>query len=243
MIPLADNICNRRPPLVNYFLIGVNLVLFLWELQLSVAGEIGDFLQSWGIVPGRISSVIADALASNNPAALVALVLTSGSLFSAMFLHSSFSQIVGNLLYLFVFGKTVENVLGHGRYLLFYLTCGILTNIVQILVEPSLTVPLVGANGAIAAILGAYLLRFPKAKVESLLPLVIIFIPIELPALFYLFWWFVQQVFYGIGSLNVPGGVNPMSVAYWAHGLGLLIGIGLLWASDRFFTNAINNEP
>jgi len=137
-----------------------------------------------------------------------------------IFLHSSFSQILGNLIFLWVFGKSIEDILGHGRFLVFYLLSGILTGVVQILAEPTLTMPLIGANGAIAGVLGAYLLSFPKAKIDTIL---LLLYPIELPALFYLFWWFVQQMFYGIGSLNIAGGVNPASIAYWAHGVGLVM--------------------
>jgi membrane associated rhomboid family serine protease len=97
-----------------------------------------------------------------------------------------------------------------------------------VLIDPTLTTPLVGSNGAIAAILGAYLLSFPKARIESILPLVIIFIPVEIPAFFYLLWWFVQQFFYGIGQLEIAGIINQFSLAYWTHGLGVLIGAGLI---------------
>lgn len=228
MIPIADNIPSRRQPFVNYFLIGINIALFLWELKLEVGGELGKFIQSWGVVPAKIGAVASDALASGNPAAWIALLLSAGSVLPAMFLHSSFSQILGNLVFLFVFGSNVEDVLGHGRYLVFYLLCGILTGVVQILVDPTLTVPLIGANGAIASVLGAYLLNFPSAKVDTILPLAIAFIPIELPALFYLFWWFVQQVFYGFGPLDIAGGANPVGYAYWAHGVGLVIGAVLM---------------
>ena len=229
MIPIGDNIPSRNQPLVNYFLIGFNLICFLWELKLDITGELSSVVQTWGIVPERISEVALDAIASRNPAALVALVLTASSVLSAMFLHGSCSQILGNLLFLFVFGKAVENTLGHGRYGVFYLLCGILTSGMQIWVQPSLNIPLVGANGAIAAVLGAYLINFPQAKIDSILPLIIVFIPLELPALFYLFWWFVQQIFYGIGSLNIAGGVNPVDTAYWAHEVGLVIGAVFGW--------------
>lgn len=228
MIPIADNIPSRRQPFVNYFLIGINIALFLWELKLEVAGELGRFVQSWGLVPAKISTVVSDALASGNPAAWIALLLSVGSLLPAMFLHSSFSQILGNMLFLFVFGRNIEDILGHGRYLAFYLLCGILIGVVQTLVEPTLTAPLIGANGAIASLLGAYLLRFPKAKIDTIVPLAIVFIPIELPALFFLFWWFVQQMFYGFGSLDT-GGANQAGSAYWAQSVGLVIGAVLIW--------------
>ena len=228
MIPIGDNIPSRSKPIGNYLVIGINIVLFLWELKLEVAGELGDLVNRWGVVPARISAVMADALASGNPAAWIALLMLSSSLLLGMFIHGSFAHILGNLLLLWVFGKSVEDVLGHGRFVVFYLICGVLTGVVQIIVDPTLTVPLIGANGAIAGVLGAYILSFPKAKIDTILPLVIVFIPIELPALFYLFWWFVQQVFYSIGSLNIPTTVNPPSIAYWAHGVGLLIGAVLM---------------
>ncbi|WP_250121576.1 rhomboid family intramembrane serine protease [Chroococcidiopsis sp. CCMEE 29] len=228
MIPISDNVPSFRKPIVNYLLIGINIALFLWELKLEVSGQLGDVVNSWGVVPARICAVTADALTSGNPATWVAWVLVSSSLLWGMFLHSSFGQILGNLLFLWVFGKNVEDLLGHGQFLLFYLLCGVLTGAVQIIVELTLTVPLIGANGAIAGVLGAYFVSFPKAKIDTILPLIIVFIPIELPALFYLVWWFVQQVFYSIGSLNIAGGVNPFSIAYWAQAGGLLIGAVLI---------------
>ena len=133
-----------------------------------------------------------------------------------------------NLLFLFVFGKTLENLLGRVKFLSFYLLCGILTFGLQILAEPTLNLPLIGANGAIAGVLGAYLSKFPKAKIDTIIPLIFLFIPTQLPALFYLFWWFIQQIFYGIGSLSIHGSVNPFSLSYWMHGIGLVIGILLM---------------
>jgi membrane associated rhomboid family serine protease len=229
MIPVSDNVFffKRRKPIVVYLLIGVYLALFLWELKLEFSDELGTFVNTWGIVPARISDAIATAL-SGNPAAWIVVLMRSTSLLTGMFLHGSFSQILGNLIFLWVFGRTIESILGSGRFLLLYLGSGFLTTIVQVLAEPNLTVPLIGANGAIAAILGAYTLKFPKAKIDTILPLLIIFIPIQLPAFFYLFWWFVQQLSYGIGSLNIPGGVNPFSIGYWAHGAGIVIGAVLM---------------
>lgn len=229
MIPVSDNIPSRRQPIVNYLLIGFNICLFIGQLKLNIAGELTSFINHWGIIPARINTVILDAIATNNPAAWVAVIISASSLLSAMFLHSSFSQILGNLLFLFVFGKSVESHIGHWRYLIFYLSSGIATEILQIIVEPKLTVPLLGSNGAIASILGAYIFLFPQAKIETILPLVIIFIPITLPAWFYLFWWFIQQSFYGIGSLNIAGGINLFSIGYWAHGLGMIVGVVFIY--------------
>jgi membrane associated rhomboid family serine protease len=228
MIPISDNIRSRSKPIINYWLIGINIAIFLWELKLEVSGELGYFVNSWGVIPAQISGAITNAIFFN-PAAWVVVIWRSFSLPFGMFLHGSFSQILGNLLFLWVFGKTVENMLGHGRYLGFYLVAGVLTGVVQILAEPSLTVPLIGANGAIAAILGAYVMKFPKAKIDTILPLIIVYIPIELPAFLHVFWWFFQQIFYGIGSLNIPPvGVNQTSMFLWTQVVGLLIGAAFM---------------
>ncbi len=229
MIPISDNIPCRRLPVVNYTIIGMNVAIFLAQLRLEITGNLGNFLHTWGIVPARIHSVINDAITTGNPAAVVAaIVFGIGPLVVAMFLHSSFSQILGNTLFLWVFGKQVEVILGRWKYLLFYLICGFLTGLGQILIEPSLAVPLVGAQGAVAGVLGAYLVNFPKVKIESILPLIVAFIPVEIPAFFYLLWWFVQQIFYGIGQLEIGGAINPFSIAYWTHGVGLIVGASLV---------------
>ncbi|MEH1954509.1 rhomboid family intramembrane serine protease [Nostoc sp.] len=228
MIPISDNIRCRNKPIINYWLIGINLAVFLWELKLEFSGELGYFVNSWGVIPAQISGAITNAILLNS-AAWVVVFWRAFSLIFGIFIHGSFSQILGNLLFLWVFGKTLENILGHGRYLRFYLTAGAIAGVVQILLEPSLTVPLIGANGAIAAILGAYVMKFPKAKIDTILPLIILYIPIQLPAFFYIFWWFVQQLFYGIGSLNIPPvGVNQSGVVFWGQVVGLLIGAAFM---------------
>ncbi|MEH2395492.1 MAG: rhomboid family intramembrane serine protease [Nostoc sp.] len=229
MIPISDNIRCRSKPIINYWLIGINIAIFLWEIKLELSDELGYFVNSWGVIPAQTSSAITNALFFNNSAAWIIVIWRTFSLLLGIFLHGSFSQILGNLLFLWVFGKTVENILGHKRYLGFYLAAGVITGIVQILAEPNLTVPLIGANGAIAAVLGAYVLKFPKAQIDTILPLIILYIPIELPAFFYIFWWFVQQLFYGIGSLNIPPvGVNQSGVVFWGQVVGLLIGAAFM---------------
>ena len=228
MIPISDNIRLRHQPMIIYWLIGINMAIFLWQIKLEVSGELGAFINSWGLVPAQITTAIVNAIYFN-PAAWVVVFWRSASLFLAMFLHGSFSQILGNLLFLWVFGKTVENVMGHGRFLTLYLGAGMITAIAQVILEPSLRIPMIGANGAIAAILGAYILKFPKVKIDTILPLLILYIPIAVPAYLYLFWWFIQQLFYGIGSLNIPpSGVNSGSLNYLAQFLGLLIGAAFM---------------
>ncbi|BAZ32073.1 rhomboid family protein [Cylindrospermum sp. NIES-4074] len=232
MIPISDDIRCRSKPIINYWLIGINLVLFLWELKLELGGELGYFVNSWGVIPQQVNEAIKNAIFVN-PAAWIVVFWRAFSLLLAIFLHGSFSQILGNLLFLWVFGKAVENILGHGRYLGLYLAAGVLTGVVQIVAEPSLTVPLIGANGAIASILGAYVLKYPQAKIDTIVPLIILYMPVELPAFFYLFWWFVQQIFYGIGSLNIPGDVNQSMIVYLAQVAGLLMGAGFMHQVQR----------
>ena len=232
MIPISDNILNRRKPILIYWLIGINVALFFWELKLEVSDELGAFVNGWGVIPALFSAAIANVLAGNLAAGIVVL-MRSTSLLIGMFLHGSFSQILGNLIFLWVFGKSLESILGKWRFLGFYLVSGILTGLVQILIEPSLTTPIIGANGAIASILGAYFVKFPKAKIDTILPLAIVFIPIELPATFYLFWWFLQQISYGIGSLNISGGVNPSNMSYLVQAIGLLSGAAFMRLLQR----------
>ncbi|HYW19948.1 MAG TPA: rhomboid family intramembrane serine protease [Nodularia sp. (in: cyanobacteria)] len=228
MIPISDSIRLRHQPIISYWLIGLNIGIFLWQLKLELSGELGNFINSWGLIPAQITNAFTNAI-DVNPAAWVVVFWRLPSLFLGMFLHGSFSQILGNLLFLWVFGKTLENVIGPQRFLGLYLVAGMLTGIAQIILAPSLRIPLIGANGAIAAILGAYVYKFPQVKIDTILPLLIVYIPIEIPAYLYLFWWFIQQLFYGIGSLNIPpSGVNSPSLAYWAQLLGLFIGAAFM---------------
>jgi membrane associated rhomboid family serine protease len=225
MIPIADNLPNRKTPIVTCLLVAANVALFAVELKLANEGELADFLNTWAVVPARIVKMATDMLDGSWIAALLICI----SIVLGLFLHSGFAQLVGNLLFLFVFGRRVEERLGHGPFLLFYFACGMVTSAVQVWSEPTLDAPLVGANGAIAGILGAYLLSYPRAKIETIVPLIILFIPIELPALFYLFWWFVQQIFYGASTFDVETGINSGSFAYWMHAVGLAIGAVLIF--------------
>ncbi|MBD2693430.1 rhomboid family intramembrane serine protease [Anabaena catenula] len=230
MIPISDNIQSWKKPIITYWLIGINLGIFCWELKLDASNQLSAFVNSWGIIPEQTNAAITNAIFYNS-AAWIVVFWRLISLPLALFLHSSFSQILGNLIFLWVFGKTIERVLGQQRYLLIYLVAGIFTGIVQILMEPKLAIPVIGSNGAIAAILGAYIMKFPQAKIYSILPLIILFIPVEIPAFLYLFWWFVQQLFYGIGSLNISGGVA--NLGYWGQFAGLVTGVAFMRMVQR----------
>ncbi|HEY9810132.1 MAG TPA: rhomboid family intramembrane serine protease [Halomicronema sp.] len=234
MIPIADNFESQQKPIVTLFLIALTVAVFLGELKLEVGGILGEVLQGWGVVPGKLAEVASEAFLKLNPAAgIILVVMVVRSLIGSIFLHGSFAQILGNMLFLWVFGRRLEDVLGRGKFFLFYIICGVMVGILQIFAEPSLNVPLVGANGAVAGVLGGYFLCFPRAKIESILPLIVLFVPVEVPVVCYLFWWFIQQWFYGIGSLAVEGGVNGGGLAYWLHGAGLIFGAGLVWGGGK----------
>lgn len=229
MIPVRDCLPRSRRVIVTPGLIALSLALFVLELRWQVSGELGEFLQTWGMVPDRLSQMMGEIAAGT----WLALPFLLFRLLLGMFLHGSFAQILGNLLFLWVFGRSLESRLGHGKFLGLYLLGGIVTSLLQVWVDPELESPLIGANGAIATVLGAYLVLFPTVAIESVLPLLVVFIPVKLPALVYLAGWFGQQLFYGIGTLTVPGGVNPWGVAYWLHGAGLLLGAGLMGVAQR----------
>lgn len=216
MIPLRDTIPSSRRPVVTYVLIALNLIAFLYEASLGRAIE--PFIFQWGLVPAKFYLTDPSSWAT---------VLTS------MFLHGGWLHVGGNLLYLWIFGDNVEDRMGHGRFLFFYLACGVCAAMAQVLASPASPVPMVGASGAIAGVLGAYLLYYPHARVLTLVPIFFFIQLIEIPALVFLLLWFAMQLLSGVASL---GGASSATggVAWWAHAggfaggfvLGALLGYG-----------------
>ncbi|WP_044259588.1 rhomboid family intramembrane serine protease [Richelia intracellularis] len=234
MIPISDNIFffGSRKPIVVYGLIILNLAVFILEIILESGNSLTTLVYNFGLVPAKISTSFLE-LMEGNLAAMIIIFTSFLSLLTAVFLHSSFSQILGNLIFLWVFGRTIEKIIGCSYFILIYFIACLITGIIQVVAEPSLTIPLVGSNGPVAAILGAYIFKFPNVKIYSVLPLVIIFIPVEIPAFIYMFWWFIQQVFYSVGSLDIAGGVNLHSPSYWMHGGGLIFGAAFISIFQR----------
>jgi membrane associated rhomboid family serine protease len=219
MFPLKDNIPSSRPPYVNYYLIAVCVLIFLWELSLGpnlawVAGVLG-------FVPARFLSSLGQGAA---PWPVVVIPL-----FSSLFLHAGWLHLIGNLWFLYVFGDNVEDILGPDRYLVFYLACGVGANLIYLMFAPLSTVPLIGASGAIAGVMGAYFYLFPGARVLTLFLIVFIPIFLELPAYFFLGLWFLLQFLYGTFSLGAGLGTGTGGVAWWAHVGGFLVGILFLY--------------
>lgn len=220
MIPLRDDIPARRAPFVTWTLIAVNVLVFLYQLQLSDR-ELEQLLLLRGMIPARYTDPAA-AAAAGYPRDAYLSFLTS------MFLHGSWLHVIANMWSLWIFGDNVEDRMGHLRFLLSYLLCGLAAGALHWFTNPLSGVPTVGASGAIAGVLGAYLLLFPRARVLTLIPIVFIPLFFELPAVTFLLIWFAIQVLQAWSSgLGPEGG----GIAWWAHVGGF--GAGLLL--HRFF--------
>lgn len=207
MIPLRDTIPSARWPIINLTLIALNALGFLYEL--SLGDSLHQFIQVFGLVPARFHSGSAAAITS---------------LFSSMFLHGSWLHLLGNMLFLYIFGDNVEDRLGHLRYLCFYLLCGAAAGVAQAYAIASSTFPMIGASGAIAGVTGAYFLFFPRARVVTLVLIFFFFQIIEIPAVVFLFLWFLMQLMYGMATISAAGQAVG-GVAWWAHIGGFIFGM------------------
>ena len=210
MIPLYDTLRSRRFPIVNWLLIALNALVFLYEISLSPAA-VDRLTRTWGLVPS--------VLVAHPEVAWV-------TIFTAMFLQGGWFHILSNMWVLYIFGDNVEDRMGAGRYLIFYLLSGVAAGLLQSLVLRTSTVPMIGASGAIAGVLGAYLVLYPRARIASLVPILFIFTIIEIPATIFLLFWFVSQLFSGWLTL---GGASGSGVAWWAHVGGFLFGIAAVF--------------
>ena len=222
MIPLRDKNPTEKPPVVNIMLIVLNAAVFLYQVSLGPAVE--QFFFEFGVVPHDVVSALSD------PSTYIEGILP---FFSSMFLHGGWLHLGGNMLYLWIFGDNVEDKLGHGRYILFYLLCGLVAGVAHVVIDVHSEIPTVGASGAISGVLGAYLVMFPKARVVTVIPLFIFLQIAELPALVVLGFWFVMQFFNGLVSLGFEtGGMG--GVAWWAHIGGFLTGLALVVPFRKF---------
>lgn len=217
MVPLRDDNPVSITPYVTYGLIVANILVFIYELTLSPEG-LEAFFRIWAIVPRELTTEFQDLSLIADPEWV--------TLITSQFLHGGFLHIAGNMLYLWIFGNNVEERLGHVKFLIFYLACGVLAGLTQWFFSTGSTIPSLGASGAIAGVMGAYILRYPKANILTLVPLGIFITTLRIPAVFYLGFWFLQQAFYGVAGLNAPANVGMESggVAYWAHAGGFVFG-------------------
>jgi len=220
LIPLRDSIRSRRFPVMTVAIIAVNVAVYFYQGSLSSAG-LGRFFMEYGVIPANVVRIGTWLLSGRWAFAAQAL----GTLVTSMFVHGGLLHLGGNMLYLWVFGDNIEDRLGSGRYLLFYLLTGIIATLTHAATDLGSTIPLIGASGAIAGILGAYLITFPGSRVLTLVPLFFFLHMVEIPAMIFLAFWFILQVFNGVGSLS-PGAVE--STAWWAHIGGFASGMLLI---------------
>jgi membrane associated rhomboid family serine protease len=209
VIPLRDVIPSRTTPVVTIALILVNIVVFIHELTLSPA-LLRQFYSTAGLVPASFSWF---------------------ALVSSMFVHGGYVHIGGNLLTLWIFGDNVEDRMGHLRFLAFYLVAGSLAALGQTWADPSSTVPIIGASGAIAGVMGAYFLLLPRSRILVLIFLFFFIDVVEVPAVFFLGFWFLMQIFGGVGQLGSSG--SSENVAFWAHAVGFVSGLIGAWLLAR----------
>ena len=206
MIPLRDIIPSRTFPVVTVSVLVANALVFLFQASLTPEAEIG-FIHAFGLIPTSFAA---------------ANVVTS------MFVHGGVLHFAGNMLYLWIFGDNVEDRMGHGRFLVFYLLCGACAAAAQTLADPGSAVPMVGASGAIAGVMGAYLVLYPHSRVLTLFPFPLMLF--EVPAVFLLGLWFVGQFLSGLGS--AAGGAAG-GIAFWAHVMGFVAGLALVFVFRR----------
>ncbi len=207
MFPVSDVIPSRTTPYVTISLIVFNALAFLYELTLSDR-DLQQFVELYGVVPASLSW---------------------SSVVTSLFLHGGWLHVLGNMLYLWIFGDNVEDRMGHGRFVLFYLGCGAAAALGQVATNPSSIVPMVGASGAIAGVMGAYFVLFPHSRILTAVFIFFFLDLIEIPAIFFLGIWFLMQFFSGVGSLGADAAGG--GVAFWAHVVGFAAGAlaGALW--------------
>ncbi|MCE5216611.1 rhomboid family intramembrane serine protease [bacterium] len=209
MFPFRDNIPSRSYPLVTMALVWINILVFVWEASLGKGMD--GFLQTYAMIPAQVTGQV--------PAGPLGPIVP---IFLSMFLHGSWMHVLGNVWFLYLFGDNVEDRMGRLRFLWFYLFAGVVAAITQILFSPASTVPTVGASGAIAGVLGAYLVLYPRARVATLIWLGFFIDVIDLPAVAFLGYWFLLQLIPGLFS--IPMGEVGGGVAWWAHVGGFAAG-------------------
>ena len=210
MIPIRDAIRSKNFPAVNVLIIGLNILAFLWEL--AQGPNLKEVFYLYGIVPFRYSNPELSAHSTGFQQYLPFL--------SSMFLHGGFLHIIMNIWFLYIFGDNIEDRLGHIRYLIFYLFCGIGAGLIHLFTNWNSNIPTIGASGAISGVMGAYLLLYPRSRILTLIPIFFFFQLIEIPAFIFLgFWLFIQLFSAGLTPRNVGG------IAFWAHIGGFVVGL------------------
>ncbi len=216
MIPLRDTTRSANFPVINTVLIVSNVIVFFYEIYLGQG--INRFIFQHGLIPGSLFSSIN-----------MGIVERFSPFFTSLFIHGGFLHLLGNMLFLYIFGDNVEDKMGHFRYLAFYIMCGFAAAVFQTLTNIHSTIPMIGASGAISGVLGAYLIFFPKSRILTLLPIFFFIQLIHIPAAVFIIVWFIFQFLSGMATLPAKPGIG--GVAFWAHIGGFVSGLILA----RFF--------
>jgi membrane associated rhomboid family serine protease len=214
MIPLRDTRPSNSTPVMTVFIIAVNVLVFLYMLSLDPYSQ-NAFIRQYAVVPAR---------------------LHLSTLVTSMFLHGGWMHIIGNMWFLWIYGDNVEDVLGHGKYLVFYLLCGVIAALTQYAISPDSRIPTLGASGAIAGVMGAYLIKFPHSRILTLIPIFFFFTTIEIPAVIILVYWFLLQFLSGVGSVGYSS-ASQGGVAFFAHVGGFIAGmilVNVMGARERY---------
>ncbi|HAJ58141.1 MAG TPA: rhomboid family intramembrane serine protease [Cyanobacteria bacterium UBA8543] len=218
MVPLRDENPVKITPYVTYALIVANILAFIYELTLTPP-QLDGFFHLFAVVPRELSASFS-GIVVHQPVPEALTLVTS------QFLHAGFAHVGFNMLFLWIFGNNIEEELGSIKYLIFYLSCGVLAALSQWFFSANSGIPSLGASGAIAGVMGAYILKFPNARIVTFIPLGFFFTTVRVPAIFFLGFWFLQQAFNGIAMLEAPAnvGMEGGGVAYWAHAGGFIFG-------------------
>ena len=221
MIPIGDSTRRRTTPYVNVALIVASVLVFVYELSLN-AFEVNDFFLDWGVIPVQLVDWLESPSVVEEPSTVV----------TSMFIHGGWLHLIGNMLFLWVFGDNVEDAMGHVRYLVFYLLAGLAATTLQVFIDQEAAIPMIGASGAIAGVLGAYLVLYPRATVSVVIPLLWFFGAFPVPAAFLIVFWFLLQLLSGVAALGTASSLTG-GVAFWAHVGGFLAGLALVWVFRR----------
>ncbi|MDJ0693982.1 MAG: rhomboid family intramembrane serine protease [Mastigocoleus sp. MO_167.B18] len=233
MFPLSDENPTRITPYVTYGFIAINILVFLHEFTLPNA-QLCQFFQAYALVPRQLSESFGVLVPFTRSAFQCPVILAAnqglpewGTLFTSQFLHGGWWHLISNMVYLWVFGNNIEDRLGHFKYIIFYLACGALAALCQYIISPGSMIPSLGASGAIAGVLGAYVIRFPRAVVNTFVFLGIFITTIRVPAYILIGFFVIQNVISGLASLQTAAvmGVETGGVAYWAHIGGFVFGL------------------
>jgi membrane associated rhomboid family serine protease len=243
MIPVSDSVQSRTTPYVNIAFIAFNILIFLYQLTLSTfpdpqtfLSELDLFFFDWGSIPACLTERFG--FDPETDPRLLAGVCPEGERvlatpFTSMFLHGGWLHLIGNLVFLWVFGDNVEDAMGHARYAVFYLVVGLIASASHIFMNQNDFIPAIGASGAVAGVLGAYLVLYPRATVAAILPIFILFLfPFRVPAVLLIGFWFLLQLFSGIAAITSTDVTGAGGIAWFAHIGGFIAGVLLV----RVFT-------